>query len=381
MYGMLDRETRGRSVEEAIALVGLAPRSSDTIVNLSGGMRQRVSLAIALVHRPALLLLDEPTVGLDPDVRAVFWERFRRMAESGTTIMVSSHTMDDATHCDRLAFLRDGKVIALDTPSALRAATGRSDASLEDAFTLPPPDRRLMTVDRTLAITERIVRQMLRDRRSVGLLIVGPLIVMSLVGFSLFEQRAILDRVAPGLLAVFVLFFTFILTGVGFLRERAQGTLERLQTTLVGNFDIMLGFLIFAIVQTAVILAFTIFALRIEYSGELWEIGVILFLVVTVAVSLGIFISSFANNEFQVVQFIPIALAPQIFLSGVIIPVEQMPTVFEWLSVVLPLTYAVHALREVMLRGADLTALWRDLAALGVYSVALLAAAVATLRR
>ena len=175
-----------------------------------------------------------------------------------------------------------------------------------------------MTVDRTLAITERIVRQMLRDRRSVGLLIVGPLIVMSLVGFSLFEQRAILDRVAPGLLAVFVLFFTFILTGVGFLRERAQGTLERLQTTLVGSFDIMLGymlgFLIFAVVQTAVILAFTIFALRIEYSGTLWEIGAILFLVVTVAVSLGIFISSFASNEFQVVQFIPIVLAPQIFL-------------------------------------------------------------------
>ena len=134
MYGMSDRASRGRSVEEAIALVGLAPRSSDTIVNLSGGMRQRVSLAIALVHRPALLLLDEPTVGLDPDVRAVFWERFRRMAESGTTIMVSSHTMDDATHCDRLAFLRDGKVIALDTPSALRAATGRANASLEEAF-------------------------------------------------------------------------------------------------------------------------------------------------------------------------------------------------------------------------------------------------------
>ena len=134
MYGMSDRDTRGRSVEEAIDLVGLALRSSDTIVNLSGGMRQRVSLAIALVHRPALLLLDEPTVGLDPDVRAVFWERFRRMAESGTTIMVSSHTMDDAAHCDRLAFLRGGKVIALDTPSALRAATGRADASLEDAF-------------------------------------------------------------------------------------------------------------------------------------------------------------------------------------------------------------------------------------------------------
>ncbi len=242
-----------------------------------------------------------------------------------------------------------------------------------------------MSTDRVLAITERIIRQILRDRRSIGLLIIGPLIVMSLVGFSLFDQRTILDRVAPGLLAVFVLFFTFILTGVGFLRERAQGTLERLQTTLVGSFDIMLGymlgFLIFAIVQTIVIFTFTVFALRIEYAGSLWEIGVFLFLVVTVAVSLGIFISSFANNEFQVVQFIPIVLAPQIFLSGVIIPVDQMPQLFEWLSVVLPLTYAVEALREIMLRGTDLAALWENLVALAVFSLALLGAAVATLRR
>ena len=134
MYGMSDRRLRNRSVEEAVDQVGLLERIADPVLNLSGGMRQRVSLAIALVHRPALLLLDEPTVGLDPDLRAVFWVRFRRMAESGTTIMISSHTMDDAAHCDRLAFLRDGKVIALDTPVALRAATGRSDASLEDAF-------------------------------------------------------------------------------------------------------------------------------------------------------------------------------------------------------------------------------------------------------
>ena len=242
-----------------------------------------------------------------------------------------------------------------------------------------------MSTDRVLAITERIIRQILRDRRSIGLLIVGPLIVMTLVGFSLYEQRAVLDRVAPGLLAVFVLFFTFILTGVGFLRERAQGTLERLQTTLVGSFDIMLGymlgFLIFAIVQTVVIFSFTIFALDIDYQGSLWEIGVVLFLVVVVAVSLGIFISSFANNEFQVVQFIPVVLAPQIFLSGVIIPVEQMPEVFEWLSVVLPLTYAVDALREIMLRGTELSALWSNLLALAVFSGVLLAAAVASLRR
>ena len=134
MYGMSDRGSRAQSVEDAIELVGLTSQIGDPILKLSGGMRQRVSLAIALVHRPSLLLLDEPTVGLDPDLRVMFWEHFRRMAESGTTIMISSHTMDDAAHCDRLAFLRDGRVIALDTPLSLRAATGRPDASLEDSF-------------------------------------------------------------------------------------------------------------------------------------------------------------------------------------------------------------------------------------------------------
>ena len=134
MYGLSDRTSRARSVEESIEIVGLTPRTDDAVLNLSGGMRQRVSLAIALVHKPSLLLLDEPTVGLDPDLRFVFWGHFRRMVDSGTTIVISSHTMDDAAHCDRLAFLRDGRVIALDTPSALLAATGRPEASLEDAF-------------------------------------------------------------------------------------------------------------------------------------------------------------------------------------------------------------------------------------------------------
>jgi len=134
MYGMSDRRRRARQVTDSIDLVGLMPRIDDQVLNLSGGMRQRVSLAIALVHRPPLLLLDEPTVGLDPDLRFIFWGHFRRMADSGTTIMISSHTMDDAAHCDRLAFLRDGRVIALDTPASLREATGQPDASLEDAF-------------------------------------------------------------------------------------------------------------------------------------------------------------------------------------------------------------------------------------------------------
>jgi ABC-2 type transport system ATP-binding protein len=131
---MSDKSERIAAVDDAIRLVGLWERRDDSILDLSGGMRQRVSLAISLVHSPALLLLDEPTVGLDPDLRATFWERFREMADSGTTMLLSSHTMDDAVHCDRLAFLRDGQMIAVGTPQELREATGDATASLEDAF-------------------------------------------------------------------------------------------------------------------------------------------------------------------------------------------------------------------------------------------------------
>lgn len=242
-----------------------------------------------------------------------------------------------------------------------------------------------MTVDRTLAIAERIVRQILRDRRSLGLLFIAPLVVMALVGFSFADQKDILDRVAPALLGVFVLFFTFVLTGVSFLRERAQGTLERLLTTPVGRADILvgylLGFLVFATIQSVVILAFTLLALRIDYQGNVWQIAVLLMLLIVVSVSLGIFVSTFARNEFQVVQFIPLVLAPQIFLSGVIIPVEDMPLVLESIARALPLTYGVEGLTSIMLRGEGLGDVLLELGVLGAFGAALLTAAAATVRR
>ena len=143
----------------------------------------------------------------------------------------------------------------------------------------------------------------------------------------------------------------------------------------------LLGFLLFATIQAAVILTFTIFALRIQYQGNVFEIVAVLMLVVLVAVNLGIFVSTFARNEFQVVQFIPIVLAPQIFLSGVIVPTDQMPVVMEAISVVLPLTYAVEALRGVMVMGQSLSDVWTDLVVLAGFGVGLLIAAVITLRR
>ena len=134
MYGMSNRRQRREAVAGVLDVVGLSGRADEPVANLSGGMRQRVILAVALVHEPPLLLLDEPTVGLDPELRASFWDHFKAMTRDGTTLLISSHTMDDAAHCDRLGFLREGRFIAEGTPAELRATTGREGASLEEAF-------------------------------------------------------------------------------------------------------------------------------------------------------------------------------------------------------------------------------------------------------
>ena len=134
IYGLRDKKQRSARVDEVIKLVDLWPKRKTQVMKLSGGMKQRVSLACAIIHNPPLLFLDEPTVGLDPELRVTFWEHFTEMTRQGTSLIVSSHTMDDAAHCDRLAFLRLGKVIALGSPAELRAATGNKEATLEDAF-------------------------------------------------------------------------------------------------------------------------------------------------------------------------------------------------------------------------------------------------------
>ncbi len=121
-----------RAADEAIERVGLSDHRTAFCGNLSGGQRTRVSLACALVCRPELLVLDEPTVGLDPVLRADLWEQFHDLAHGGTTLLVSSHVMDEADHCGDLLLMRDGHLVAQTTPTQLREDTGCT--SLEEAF-------------------------------------------------------------------------------------------------------------------------------------------------------------------------------------------------------------------------------------------------------
>ncbi|MCU1616852.1 MAG: transporter [Frankiales bacterium] len=120
------------AADRAVADVGLAEAAGQLVADLSGGQRGRASLACALVGRPDLLVLDEPTVGLDPVLRVELWERFHGLAHAGTTLIVSSHVMDEAGRCDRLLLLREGRLLADSTPAELRDASGTED--LEEAF-------------------------------------------------------------------------------------------------------------------------------------------------------------------------------------------------------------------------------------------------------
>ena len=120
------------SAEEAVASVGLADHRDQVVGRLSGGQRSRVSLAVALLGSPDLLVLDEPTVGLDPVLRRDLWGLFHRIAERGSAVLVSSHVMDEAERCDRLLLMREGRIIADGTPGEIRTQTGADD--IEQAF-------------------------------------------------------------------------------------------------------------------------------------------------------------------------------------------------------------------------------------------------------
>ena len=123
---------RGGKMADVIEQVGLGAQAHQLVRSLSGGQLARVSLAAALVAEPRLLLLDEPTVGLDPLLRRDLWHLFRRLAAGGTTLIISSHVLDEARHCDDLILLRDGRIVAQLTPSELVARTGTGD--LDEAF-------------------------------------------------------------------------------------------------------------------------------------------------------------------------------------------------------------------------------------------------------
>ncbi len=128
----MERDAIAQRAGEVLNLVGLPERQGDLVASLSGGMRRRTSLAAALLHDPDLLLLDEPTVGIDPELRAAFWSYFARLTARGKTVLITTHYMDEASRCGVVGLIHKGSVLAVDTPEAIRTRTGT--VNLEDAF-------------------------------------------------------------------------------------------------------------------------------------------------------------------------------------------------------------------------------------------------------
>jgi ABC-2 type transport system ATP-binding protein len=131
VYGLKGAE-REQRIDEVLNVVDLKKRENSIVGTLSGGMKKRASMACVLVHRPKILFLDEPTVGVDPKLRAQFWDYFRELNKQGVTLIVSTHIMDEAERCGRLAFIRDGKILETGTPAQLKDRM--QCATLEDAY-------------------------------------------------------------------------------------------------------------------------------------------------------------------------------------------------------------------------------------------------------
>lgn len=186
------------------------------------------------------------------------------------------------------------------------------------------------------------------------------------------SDMSTIDYIGPLLIGLFIFFFVFLISGVSFLRERTTGTLERLLATPIKRYEIVFGYLIgfgiFTIVQSAIISAFSIGILKIYNGGSIGLILLISTVIALCALSFGMFVSSYAHNELQVMQFIPIVIVPQVFFCG-LFSIRNMAEPLQILSKCMPLTYASNALRGVMTCGYNLQQISTDLLVLIGFTV------------
>lgn len=175
------------------------------------------------------------------------------------------------------------------------------------------------------------------------------------------QDMAAFDNFGPVLVGFFVFFFVFLVSGIAFLRERTGGTLERLLATPLRRWELVAGYLagfgIFTMIQAALIAWFAINVLHMMMAGSFFFVLLITLLMAMTALTLGTFLSAFANNEFQMIQFIPLIVVPQVFFSG-LFNMDTMAEWLQWIGVVMPLTYGADALRDIMIRGGG----WPDIA-------------------
>jgi ABC-2 type transport system permease protein len=233
------------------------------------------------------------------------------------------------------------------------------------------------------AIATRVLVQLRRDHRTLALLLVLPCVLITLLWW-MFKDTPVFDQVGPALLAIFPFIVMFLVTSVTTLRERSGGTLERLLAMPMGKLDFLLGygvaFGVVAAVQSVLAVALSVGLLGLDVQGPVWLLTVVAVVDAVLGTALGLFVSAFAQTEFQAVQFMPAVVIPQILLCGLFIPRDQLPDALEAVSNVLPLSYAVDAMQTLTTTTATAD-VWQDLAVVAAFALAGLALGAATLRR
>ena len=212
-----------------------------------------------------------------------------------------------------------------------------------------------MTFRPMLATAHRVLQQIRHDRRTVAILLLVPCLLMGIVAWS-FEGTPVINHFGPLLLGIFPLFVMFLVTSVATLRERQSGTLERLMTTPLRRGDFVLGYALafaaLATLQALVLTGFAVWVLGMDIQGQLWLVIVVAVLDAVLGTALGLAASSLATTEFQAVQMMPVVILPQLLTGGLLMPRDQMPTVLEWISRAMPLTYGMES-QQKLAAGAD----------------------------
>ncbi len=242
-----------------------------------------------------------------------------------------------------------------------------------------------MSLRRLFATAMRVLRQLGHDKRTIGLILVVPLVLMTLLKYVFDGNSQVYVSIAPIILGIFPFVIMFLITSISMLRERTTGTLERLMTMPIAKIDLLggyaLAFGIMAIIQgiLASFVATNFLDVTVQ-SGTLVLMLVVL-LTAVLGTSLGLLSSAFAKTEFQAVQFMPAFVFPQLLVCGLFVPREQMAKLLQWFSDIMPLTYAVDAMKQIASHTEWTSDLTKDLIIIAGYIIGALILSAATLRR
>ncbi|MEU5921679.1 ABC transporter permease [Streptomyces sp. NPDC047141] len=242
-----------------------------------------------------------------------------------------------------------------------------------------------MNAHRTLATAARVLRQLRHDPRSIALMLLVPCLMLFLLRYVFDGSPQTFDSIGASLLGIFPLITMFLVTSIATLRERTSGTLERLLALPLGRAELITGYALafglVAVLQSVLATALAVWFLGLDVIGSAWLLLLVALLDALLGTALGLFVSAFAASEFQAVQFMPAVIFPQLLLCGLFTPRDRMAPALEALSDVLPMSYAVDGMNQV-LRHPDVTGDFvRDTLVVAGCAVLVLGLGAATLRR